>query len=158
MMRLNHRASIFLLVTTVSIALTPIYSQDSERSVRNIRVKKLSQNWKGKTITLIMIDDEEVTGKLIKADFSNFQIEDDETERIIPISQVQAVKLSPGAAEFALTCITGGLGYGLFWGFISLSAPETKQETQIMTGLLGMGIGSWLGFNTFYREDVIVLD
>ena len=157
-MRLYHRASIFLLVTTVSIALTPIYSQDSERSVRNIRVKKLSQNWKDKTITLIMIDDEEVTGKLIKADFSNFQIEDDETERIIPISQVQAVKLSPGATEFALTCITGGLGYGLFWGFISLSAPETKQETQIITGLLGMGIGSWLGFNTFYREDVIVLN
>jgi hypothetical protein len=43
-------------------------------------------------------------------------------------------------------------------GFVSLTTSEASAASQGVTALLGALVGSWMGYFTFYQEEVIELE
>ena len=159
----RSRTKTFLLFLLVGSVLTifPISGQDVDpsRSARNIRVKKLAQNWQDEVVKLTNTDGTKIKGKLVDANIHNFLLEKKDgkiTE--VPIDQIAVVTLSPGIMELSLTVATGLLAGGFAMGFVSLTTPEASAASQGVTALLGALVGSWMGYFTFYQEEVIELE
>ncbi len=76
----------------------------------------------------------------------------------VPIDQIAVVTLSPGIMELSLTVATGLIVGGFAMGFVSLTTSEASAASQGVTALLGALVGSWMGYFTFYQEEVIELE
>ena len=150
----------FILLVGPLLSTATISGQESDPRLlqRNIRVKKLAQIWQGEVITLTATDGTEVTGRLVDANFSRFVLEkNDGKETEVPISQIAVVTLSPGLAELSLTIITGLLAGGFAVGFVSLTT-DASATLQGVAALVGNLTGIWMGYFTFYQEEVIELE
>lgn len=160
MKRLVLKAALILFLAGLLTPLSPLYGQDEDpaRTVRNIRVRKIALNLRGEVVTLISVQGTKVTGKLVDADFDRFLLEAGGKRIEVPINQVTAVILSPGIMEGVLTGLSGALVGGFGVGVVTLALPETGSGTQFSAGLIGAALGTWLGYKTFYQEEVIVLD
>ena len=159
----RSRTKTFLLFLLVGSVLTifPISGQDVDpaRSARNIRVKKLALNWQDEVVKLTNTDGTKIKGKLVDANFYHFILEKKDgkiTE--VPIDQITVVTLSPGIMELSLTVATGLIVGGFAMGFVSLTTSEASAASQGVTALLGALVGSWMGYFTFYQEEVIELE
>lgn len=139
-----------------------MFGQDREnvaaRTARNIRVRKLALNLRGEVVTLVSVDGSKVTGRLLDADFERFLLEKGDKRTEVALDEVTAVILSPGFMEIVLSCVAGVFGGGFGSAVIVLSTPDAKSGVKIGAGVAGAALGGWLGYKTFYQEEIIELD
>ena len=158
----NRKLSIllFLLLMVSHPVLLQAQSHEQETRLmpRNIRARKLAQNWQGQTVQLTLADGRLVTGKFVRADFYNFTLETQGKQVTFSIDKVLAVTLKPGPMEVGLALVGGMLGSGLGIGIASLTAPGTGPEVMATVALLGAGAGLWWGYKTFYQEVTFELE
>lgn len=149
-----------LLALFLCLVNIPLQAQESEQTTtsRQIRVRKLAQNWKGERVELKLADQSLERGVLLDADFSNFTINRNSRKVKVPINNVVSVTLPPGPMELSLVIASGALGGGFLAGIISLTAQDATNETIASAGLLGIAGGFWWGYTTFYQEEVIELE
>lgn len=149
-----------LLALFLCLVYIPLQAQESERTTtpRQIRVRKLAQNWKGKRVELKLDDQSTESGILLDADFSNFTINQNSRKVKVLINDVVSVTLPPGPMELGLAIASGALGGGFLAGIISLTAENATNETITGAGLFGIAGGFWWGYTTFCQEEVIELE
>lgn len=152
---------LFIFMVGPLLFTSPLNWQEvnSAQTVRNIRVKKLAQNWKGKVVTITNADGSKITGRLVDADLYRFVLEKNKGKKTeIPIDQISIVTLSPGLVEMSLTIVTGLLAGGFAAGFVSLNTPNASASMHWFVSLVGVFSGSWIGYLTFYQEEIIELE
>lgn len=157
------RLSVFkvlILLFLIGMLNFVLFGQDIDptRKARNIRAKKLAQNWREQTVTLILFDGSQERGKLVDVDFYGFKLDKNGSHKEVPIEKVRAVKLSPGFMEIVLTGFSSGIGAGLTLGAVTLTSPGVGICIKLTVGVIGAAFGTWFGYRTFYQEDVIELD
>jgi len=151
-------AAPMLLMVMVSLPLSlSAQQQEGGLSTRNIRARKLAQNWRGETVQLTLADGRRVVGKFVGADFYSFTLETKDEQFTFSIDEVKAVTLKPGFMEAGLAVAGGILGGGLGAGIVTLTAPGSSVGVVATAAVLGAGAGFWWGYKTFYQEVVIEL-
>jgi len=156
---MRKKISILLIILILfNLGMPLAYGQDPQVNIRNIRVKKLAQQWKGQTISFYWLDGNWVTGRLADVTTQDFVIEKNSRLTTYRHQEISAVTFPPGFLELVMTITTGLLTAGLVWGATALSAPNSNETVQGSAGALGFGTGLYFGYKSFYRKVVVELD
>lgn len=148
-----------ILAPAIPLWATPQPEAGADRTARSIRVRKLAQDLSGQVVTLTLEDGTRIVGKLVEADFQRFVlIQGDMGRKEVPIDMTVTVTLSPGTSELLLTAVSGLLGGAFGSALMALSSPDADVYVKLGAGIVGIGLGGWLGFKSFYQEEVIELD
>lgn len=124
---------------------------------RNIRVRKLAQDWTGRRVRITLTDGKRVAGTFAGADLFDFKLDGFGGRKVFPIDKVKSVTLRPGLGEAVLVLVGGALGGGLTTGIIALTVDNASPETLAGGFAVGAAAGLWWGYRAFFHEVVIEL-
>lgn len=126
-------------------------------STRQIRARKMAQQWQNMEVILVLSDGQEVVGRIVKADFLTLTMIIDQKEQRLPIETIDTAIIRPGFPEILMAALSGSLGVALGYGATSLAAPDASTNIALMiaagTGL-ATGIWGWRSFFTEIRYDL----
>lgn len=145
-----YLASLLLFVTLPPSV--PGQEQAPGPSTRQIRTRKMAQQWQNMEVRLVLSDGQEVVGRVVKADFFTLTVIVNQKEQRLPIETIDTAIISPGFPEILMAVLSGSLGVALGYGATSLAAPDaTTSVTILIAAGTGLGTGIW-GWRSFFKE------
>ena len=152
---MNKHTQYYLAALLLFVTLPPSVPGQEQApgpSTRQIRARKMAQQWRGMEVRLILSDGQEVEGRVVKANFYTLTMIVGKKEQRLPIETIDTAIISPGLPEILLVMLSGSLGAALGYGATTLAAPDASiNVTRLVAAGTGLGAGIW-GWRSFFRE------
>lgn len=131
---------------------------DFDKNTHRIRIKKIANEWQGAVLTLHTRDGEAVRGRLTKVSGDQYHLLVEGRSIELPIDQVVKVSFNPGMPEALLTLTSAFLGAAFASGTVLILSEEDGTSHVFKAASIGLLVGGWWGYNTFYESEVIYLE
>ncbi len=148
------------IIGMVSMLASRAYAQDlSTTSIddqtRQIRLKKLVNEWQGSILTLHARDGEEISGRLIEVSAGNYHLEVGTRLLKVPLEDVIQVSYEPGPPEILLSIASSIMGGAFLSGALLILQEDASDANISSAALLGMMAGGFWGYSIFYESEII---
>ena len=143
------------LITNVSVANGQDHGADYRG--KNLVIKNLVRNAIGKSVMVNFKTHETITGILIHANENEFIIEKDGDEERFQTETIRSFTIRPGISEGLFVFLTSVFSSGFGAGATTLSFDKVSSNVLLGVAVVFGFFGGWLGYESFFQEDEIVL-
>lgn len=152
----------FILFLVVCAALSPLgdlnaQEENPSQAGRNMRIQKIVRDILGTTVTLNFRETSPRTGRLVRADATEFVLESDGVAEKYRTITIRSISIGPGISEGLLVVVASVLCGGFGLGVATLSFNETSSGVQSAVALVFGLFGGWIGYENFFQTTELIM-